>query len=516
MKRTIALIILDGWGFGKTDESNPIHSAHLKTIQFIEKNFPFGALQASGISIGMPWDEEGNSEVGHMTIGAGRVFYQHYPKITLAIENGSFFQNEALLGAFTHAKKNKSAVHLIGLIGDGVVHSAFPHLLALISMAREEKFENVFIHAITDGRDSAPRSARIHIQRLMEEIKKGGIGTITTLIGRYYAMDRDKHWERTKKAYDLLTSPEKEKIRTLEESVETAYAKGLNDEYIEPTVIGTPHPIQEGDSIILFNFREDRMRQITEAIISEKFSEFETKKLKNIYVATMTEYKEGLPVHVAFMREEISLPLGKVIADAGKTQLRIAETEKYAHVTYFFNGLKEKPYPNEYRILIPSKNTTHYENNPEMMASAITDRAVSALNEGVFDFILVNYANPDMVAHTGNFDATVKAVQVVDAQIERLLKVALEHEHILLITSDHGNAEEVINAQTGEVETKHDTNPVPFYLVGREFYSENRSPRHSRPPVIGLISDVAPTVLALMGIEKPKEMTGQNLLEQLV
>ncbi len=516
MKRTYLLVVLDGWGFGKTDESNPIYNAKLKTFEFIEKYFPYGALQASGISIGMPWDEEGNSEVGHLTIGAGRVFYQHYPRITLAIEDGSFFENKELKNSFTYAKKNNSAVHLIGLVGEGVVHSAFSHLIALLDMAKREGCTKIFIHAISDGRDGPPHLIDAYVEKLNEEIKKCGVGTVATIAGRYYAMDRDKHWERTQKVYDMLVHPEHTRIASLHDITEEVYKKGFNDEYIEPTVIGEPHPIQDGDSVLFFNFREDRMRQIVEPFVNKEFSLFPKTQLNNVLVTTMIEYRNDFSVPVAFKKEEITNPLGKVISDTGRTQLRIAETEKYAHVTYFFNGLQEKPYPNEYRVLIPSKNIAHYEEHPEMMASAVTDRAIAALNEGGFDFVLVNYANPDIIAHTGNFDATVKAVRIIDEQIERLMKAVLVQNHVLIITSDHGNAEVLINMHTGQPETKHDANPVPFYLIAKEYQREAVSSKPSRPPVIGLLSDIAPTVLTLMGIPKPKEMTGQNLLEQLL
>jgi len=516
MKRTLTLVILDGWGFGKKDDSNPIHLAQLKTFKFIEDNFPYGALQASGISIGMPWDEEGNSETGHLTIGAGRVFYQHYPKITRAIENGSFFKNEVLKNSFAHAKKNNSTLHLIGLVGEGVVHSAFTHLTALLDMAKKEECSRVCIHVISDGRDGAPQLIATYIEKLEEEIKKYGVGVIATVIGRYYAMDRDKHWDRTKKTYDMLVCPEHVRITDIKNATKETYTKKLNDEYIEPTIINEAHPIKDDDSVLFFNFREDRMRQLVETFVNPEFSTFQTKKFQNLLLTTMTEYRNDFSIPVVFKREEIANPLGKVIADTDRVQLRIAETEKYAHITYFFNGLEEKPYSNEYRVLIPSKNVAHHEEHPEMMASAITDRVIVALNEGGFDFILVNYANPDIIAHTGNFDATVKAVRVIDVEMERLMNATLAQNHVLIITSDHGNAETLISTQTGQPETKHDANPVPFYLIGREFQKQNTYPKPSRPPVIGLLSDVAPTILALMGIQKPKEMTGQSLLEQLI
>lgn len=515
MRKTYVLVILDGWGVGKEDQSNPIYTARPEHMNAIETSFPCGALQASGLPVGMHWDEEGNSEVGHLTLGAGSVTTQHYRKISLAIEDGSFFTNPALTGAFAHARTSESAVHLVGLAGEGIVHSALPHLAALVKMAKQENCTKLFLHLITDGRDSAPHEAEKTLAKVAAILQKEGVGTIASVMGRYYAMDRDQHFDRVRKAYDTLTGGPGKNVGRPEEALQTAYAKGMNDEYVEPTTVGEAHPIQANDAIIFFNFREDRMRELSGAFVDPAFGAFPRKELPGLYVATMTEYKEGVQAAIAFKREMIKETLGKVLADNGKVQLRIAETEKYAHVTYFFNGLREKPYPNEFRVLIPSKNVVHYEDHPEMMASAITERAIVALNEGGFDFILVNYANPDIIAHTGNYDATVKAVKTIDYEIGRLMESVLQGNHVLMITSDHGNAEVVLNLQTGEPETRHDANPVPFYLIGNEFKKATpERPRHLEN--IGIISDVAPTVLALMGIRKPKEMTGQNLLDQLL
>lgn len=515
MRRTYVLVILDGWGIGREDESNPIHAASPEHIREIESSFPCGALQASGLAVGMHWDEEGNSETGHLTLGAGAVFLQHYRKISLAIEDGTFFKNPALTGAFQHAKQSGGAVHLVGLAGDGVVHSAFTHLSALVKMAKEQGCTKLFLDLITDGRDSAPRAARLTLEKVRDVLTKEGVGMITSVAGRYYAMDRDKHFDRTQKEYDLLTGTTQKRVATAEEALKEAYAKNLNDEYVEPSAIGDPHPIRDNDAIIFFNFREDRMRQLVRPFLDEAFGAFPRRPIKNLYVATMTEYEDGSPAAIAFKREIVKDPLGKVLSENGKVQLRIAETEKYAHVTYFFNGLRESPYPNEFRVLIPSKNVAHYEDHPEMMATAITDRAIVALNEGGFDLILINYANPDIVAHTGNYDATVEAVKTIDHEIGRLMESVLGGNHVLIITSDHGNAEVVLNLQTGEPETRHDANPVPFYLVANEYRKNPPEPPH-KLETIGIISDVAPTILALMGIPKPSSMTGQNLLDQLL
>ncbi len=515
MRRTYVLAILDGWGIGEANESNPIYVAEPKTIKYIEENFPVGALQASGIAVGLPWNEEGNSEVGNLTIGAGKTLYQHFPRISLAVRDGSFFENKSLVGAFSHAAKNNSAVHLIGLLTEGNVHASFEHVKALIELAKKENCKKLYLQLFTDGKDGPPHSASNLVKKLGEEIKKSGIGEIVSLSGRYFAMDRDNHWERTEKAYRALTEFRGGKIPVVEEFFKKSYEGNLNDEFIEPTPVNESHPVQSNDALIFFNFREDSMRQIVEPFLNSAFEKFPAKKFEDLFVATMTAYSEKFGAKVAFPPEKVGVPLGKTLADNNKIQLRLAETEKYAHVTYFFNGLKESPYPSEYRVLIPSRSTARHDENPEMMAQAITDRVLAALNEGGFDFIVVNYANPDIIAHTGNLEATVKAIKAVDKEIERLMKATLENNHILLITADHGNAEKLINPESGEPETKHNPSPVPIYLVGNEFKRIRKS-SVGRLKIIGLLSDVAPTILDLMKIPKPKEMTGESLLGQLL
>ncbi|TSC52007.1 MAG: 2,3-bisphosphoglycerate-independent phosphoglycerate mutase [Parcubacteria group bacterium LiPW_41] len=514
MKQTIVLAILDGWGIGSFDESNPIYASHPKNILEIEKNFPSGALQASGISVGLPWEEEGNSEVGHITIGTGCVSYQHYPKISLSIQNGSFFSNKALKGAYIHSQKNNSSIHLIGLISKGNVHSSLEHLEALLAMAAESKIERCFIHAITDGRDSPPQSAISIIEKINAMIAEKGIGKIVSVIGRYYAMNRDEHFDRTKMAYDLLTK-ETYIVRTLEEATKRTYARGFNDEYIDPAAIGSHEPIKENDAVIFFNFREDSIRQLAGAFCIPSFNSFETKKINNCYFATFTEYFENSSANIAFPTDRPSTCLSKVYSDLGKQQLHIAETQKYAHVTYFFNGLINEPFPNEYRVLIPTLDIPHPEQKPEMMASAITDRILLALRENTFDLIVVNYANPDIIAHTGNYNATAETILVIDREIGRLKEAILKDNHILVITSDHGNAEVLLNINTGEPETKHNVSPVPIYIVGNEFKKAKPREGFYRLRPVGILSDVAPTILELAHIKKPIEMTGQSLLSQL-
>lgn len=515
MRRTYILTILDGWGIGEANESNPIYVTAPPNIQLIKRNFPAAALQASGIAVGLPWDEEGDSEVGHLTIGAGRVIYQHYPRISLAIQDGSFFDNEALKEAFAHARHRRAAVHLIGLLTQGNVHASFQHIVGLLEMVKKENQKELYLHLFSDGRDGPPKAVLELLNKLKSELKKRNVGIIATLTGRYYGMNREENWDRTEKAYQVITG-EGEVVQNLEEEIKKIYDRDLNDEFIPPLIIEKTRPVQDNDSIIFFNFREDSIRQITEAFVERDFKRFPIKNLKNLYVATMTRYREGLKAAVAFPPQIVENPLGKVLSDHQKTQLRIAETEKYAHVTYFFNGLKEQPFPNEYRVLIPSRNIIKQDEKPEMMAEAITDRAIAAINESGFDFILINYANPDIIAHSGNYQATVEAIKVVDQQVGRLLKSVLAQNHVLIITSDHGNAETLIDVKTGEIETKHDKNPVPFYLVANEYKRRESETRERRYETIGILSDIAPTILDLMKIPKPAEMTGQNLLPVLV
>jgi len=509
-KRTIILTILDGWGIGKADESNPIHVVNPQNINYLKANFPAGILQASGISVGLPWAEEGNSEVGHLNLGAGRIIYQYYPRITLAIHDASFFKNPALKNAFEHAKKYNSAVNLIGLLSEGNVHASFEHLVALVEFAKKENISKLNLHLFTDGRDSSPNSALELLARLPKE------GKLASLSGRFYGMDREGHWERTQKAYSVLVG-EGPITDNIENHIKKTYERKFSDEFVEPIRISAEGSIKDNDALIFFNFREDRIRQIASAFINPQFKNFPTKSLNNLYIATMTQYDDEFKVPVAFPPEKIETCLGKVLSDKGKTQLRIAETQKYPHITYFFNGMREEPFKNEYRILIPSRSIIRQDEHPEMMANEVTTRAIESISEGVFDFILINYANSDIIAHTGNYKACLKAVRVIDEQIDQLVKTVLEHNAVLIITSDHGNIEKLFNPLTGLPETQHDPSPVPVYLVAKEFMRSRTEAeiRRSEKENTGILADVAPTILELMAISKPKEMTGQSLLRFL-
>lgn len=512
-KRTVVLVVLDGWGIGRNDFSNAIYIAKPQNIQYIKENFPGGSLQASGIAVGLPWGEEGNSEVGHLNMGAGKIIYQNFPRITLSIKNGEFFNNAVFKKALEHAQKNNSSVNLIGLITEGNVHASIEHLKALIEFFEKEKFpkERVNLHLITDGRDSPPQSA-VKILEQIPDIKQ-----IASISGRFYGMDRDKHWDRTEKAYRAMTG-KGPVIKNIKEHIESAYLKNLNDEYILPASVGEKiKKINENDSLIFFNFREDRMKQIVKSFIDKDFNEFAAEKFLNLFIASMISYDDSFNAAVAFLPEKLETCLSKVLEDAGKTQWRIAETEKYAHITYFFNGQREQPFKNEFRVLVPSQIGFKYDDHPEMRAYEITQRLVDAIEEKSYDFILANYANSDIVAHTGNFKATVKAVKIIDEQIGKITKAILDSNAIMLITSDHGNAERMLDPLTGEPETKHDISPVPIYIVANEYKTQKNQNeiRDFERRSIGVLADIAPTILKLMDIPKPKEMTAQNLTNYL-
>jgi len=512
MKRTIVLAILDGWGIGENNDTNPLHTSPPKNINNIKHNYLSGALQASGISVGLPWGEEGNSEVGHLTIGSGKVVYQHLPKITLSIRDGSFFKNETLLQAAEHVKKNSSSLNLAGLITEGGVHASFEHLESLAQFASEQGIQKLNFHFFSDGKDGPIKFIHEQLKKIEILSKKYGIGTLSSLSGRYYAMNRDGHWELTRQTYNAIIG--KSQPKEIESVIQESYEKNLSDEFFRPSFLTGGIPIQDGDALFFFNFREDSMRQISEAFANPEFDKFETEKFKNLFIATMTQYFEkDFGILTAFPPDRVTKPLGKVLADNDKTQVRIAETEKYAHVTFFFNGYRDTPFKNEYNILVPSQNIARHDEHPEMRAAEITERAVQSINENAFDFIVINYANPDIIAHTGNFESAEKAISVVDEQIENLKNAVLQQNGVLIITSDHGNVEKMRDPLTGVPETKHDPNPVPIYIIGKEFerQKDDDMVRKSETEVAGILADVAPTILKLMQIPIPKEMTGQSL-----
>jgi len=521
--RPLVLIILDGWGINTELEGNAIANARTSTIGDLKGNYPCIALQASGISVGLAWGEAGNSEVGHMTIGSGMILYQNLPRINLAIQNGTFFSNETLVQAFDQAKRKGTAVHLLGLVSNGGVHSHMDHIFALLEMANSRGVNKLFVQAITDGRDTSPNAGAEFVKSLQDKMNSLRIGKIASIGGRNWGMDRNNNWDRIDKAYKSMVGTAPEKSKDPLEVIRTAYQRNLSDEFIEPTTIvdeqGNPvGPIREGDSVIFFNFREDRARQITKAFTSDDFEEFDRgPKIPNLEFTTMVEYEAGLPVNVVFPPQKITTSLGKILAENHKSQLHIAETEKYAHVTYFFNGGKEETFPGEDRVLVPSPQVSSYDQSPEMSSAGITEKFLQGLAAQKYDFILMNYANADMIGHTGNLEAAVKAVQAVDHCLGQIIKPVLTAGGALLITADHGNAELMIDPKTGEKLTEHSSNPVPCFFItpdNRKERTESQIMRHQNM-VDGMLVDIAPTILELLGLPIPPEMVGNSLLPVL-
>ncbi len=448
----------------------------------------------------------GNSEVGHTNIGAGRIVYQELTRITKSIEDGDFFSNPELVGAIENCKKNHSKLHIMGLLSDGGVHSHIRHLYALLELAKRKDFEDVYVHCFLDGRDTPPASAEGYIVDLEKKMEEKGVGKIASITGRFYAMDRDKRWQRVEKAYNALVNGIGEKESSATIAIEKSYQKEVFDEFVEPTVICNNNEpiatISKNDSVIFFNFRPDRAREITRTLVDKDFKEFEREYFPLYYVC-FTNYDETIKnVHIAFKKEEIKNTFGEIISKKGMTQLRIAETEKYAHVTFFFNGGEEKQYPGEDRILIPSPKVETYDMKPEMSAVEVTDKVVEAINSKKYDTIILNYANPDMVGHTGSLEAAIKALETIDKCVGRVVEAVEKNDGVLLITADHGNLEQMIDYATGEPHTAHTTNPVPLILVGKDAKLKE-----------GRLADLTPTMLDIMGIEKPEEMTGNSLLE---
>ncbi|HBP00922.1 MAG TPA: 2,3-bisphosphoglycerate-independent phosphoglycerate mutase [Candidatus Moranbacteria bacterium] len=520
MYRPIVLAVLDGWGISTNPHGNVLKETPLPTIDKLNKFYPMTTLQASGISVGLFWGESGNSEVGHMSLGSGRIIYQSLPKITLSIQDGTFFANEALSKAVSNAKNNDSSLHLMGLVGEGSVHSYMEHLHALLEMAKRSGLEKVYIHAFTDGRDSPPTSGTQSLSKLQVKLKSLGVGKIATLCGRNWAMDRNNNWDRVEKAYRMLTEAKGETAEDPIAHLQASYEKGITDEYLEPCVLtenGQPvAKIQSKDSVIYFNFREDRARQLTQAFVIPSFDKIKREQLELEFV-TMTEYEKDLPVGIAFPPEAPVGGLGEILSKNKLKQLRIAETEKYAHVTYFFNEGKEEPWPGEDRVLVPSPAVSKFDEKPEMSAAEVTEKLVAAIEASTYDFILVNYANADMVGHTGNEKAAAEAVKAVDHAMSVLIPAVLKAGGCLLITADHGNVEEIKNFNTGQIDTEHSTNPVPLWYVTPDNHKEKNADEivRQQSEVGGLLSDIAPTILSILGLEKSPEMNGESLLPLL-
>ena len=536
----VVLAIMDGWGIAPDGPGNAISQAKTPTLDGLTAAYPHTQLIASGEGVGLPKGEIGNTETGHLNIGAGHIVYQDLPRINMAIADGEFFKNKEFLEAINHARQNNSKLHLIGLIGAGGVHANPEHLFALLQLASQNNFHDVFLHLITDGRDSAPTSALDYLGRVEEEIKKVGLGTVATVMGRYWAMDRDFRWDRTARAYWAMVKGEGNTFTSAQEAIKNSYDKKVTDEFIEPAVIskdGKPLAlIGNNDSAVFFNFRIDRPRQLTKAFVMENFeAEANTlwsfdpysvnyskshlanqdqsrlppfkrgPGLSNLFFVTMTKYGDGIPVHVAFPPEIVRMPLGRVIAEAGHRQLRAAESEKERFVTFYFNGLRETAFPGEERLIIPSPKVKTYDLKPEMSANELTEEILANIKENVYKLIVINFANADMVGHTGVIPAAIQACETVDSCLAKISEVVIALGGTLVITADHGNAEEMIDPKTGQAVTEHSTNPVPFIVV-------SKTPSPQTLPS-GILADIAPTILNLLGIPVPAQMTGRNLLQ---
>ena len=506
--KPIVLVILDGFGHSEDKEGNAIASAHKPTWDKLWDENPHTYIKGSGAEVGLPAEQMGNSEVGHLNLGAGRVVYQEYTRVSRSIKTGSFYSNDTLIESVAIAKENNKAVHVLGLLSSGGVHSHEGHIHAMCQLAADQGVENVYLHAFLDGRDTPPKSAKKSIEAMQEKFAELGKGQFASVIGRYYAMDRDHRWPRIESAYELITEGKGEfEAESAMAALENAYERDETDEFVKATAIvakdGNPIKVEDGDVVIFMNYRSDRARQITRPFIEDDFDAFERKRnLKLGSFTSLTEYHSDYDIPVAYPAERLTNVFGDYISQLGMHQLRIAETEKYAHVTFFFNGGREEPFEFEERILVPSPDVATYDQQPEMNAIKLTDQMVESIESGKYDVIICNYANADMVGHSGNFDAAVKAIETLDDCLARLLISIEKAGGEMLVTADHGNAEMMFDKETGQAHTAHTTNPVPFVYYGRE----------AKMATTGALSDVAPTMLYLMGLEQPTEMTGRSLI----
>ncbi|MDE7309988.1 MAG: 2,3-bisphosphoglycerate-independent phosphoglycerate mutase [Lachnospiraceae bacterium] len=508
-KKPVVLMILDGYGLNEKTEGNAVALANTPVMDKLMAEYPFVRGNASGMAVGLPDGQMGNSEVGHLNMGAGRIVYQELTRITKEIQDGDFFKNEALLNAMNNCKKNNSALHTFGLLSDGGVHSHITHLFGLLEMAKREGLSKVYVHAFLDGRDTAPTSGKDFMKELCDKMEEIGIGEVATVTGRYYAMDRDNRWDRVEKAYKAITQGEGIEAECPVKAIEDSYAADVTDEFVKPTVIiknGAPvATIKDGDSVVFFNFRPDRAREITRTFCADEFDGFERPhRIKTTYVC-FTEYDVTIPnKEIAFKKVSIDNTFGEFLAAHHMTQARIAETEKYAHVTFFFNGGVEEPNEGEDRILVKSPKVATYDLKPEMSAYEVCDNLTNAIRSGKYDVIIINFANPDMVGHTGIESAAIKAVEAVDECVGKTVEAIKETDGVLFICADHGNAEQLIDYETKESFTAHTTNQVPFILVNADSSYKLREG--------GCLADIVPTLIEIMGMEQPKEMTGKSLL----
>lgn len=538
----VVLVVLDGFGIAPASAGNAISLAATTNLPGLERDYPHTHLLASGEAVGLPAQEVGSTEVGHIHLGAGRIIYQSLPRINMSIADGTFYTNKAFLEAIEHTIKNKSKLHLIGLLGNGIVHASTEHLHALLNLCKEQKLSQVYVHVITDGRDSPPKASEVYVNALQEKMQQLELGTIASIMGRFYAMDRDLRWERVERTYRCLTLGEGEKATTPQEAIKNSYTRQAYDEFIKPTnIIKDGRPIaliESGDAVIFYNYRIDRPRELTRAFVLEDFERganviaydpYATKyyqkhervgkiitkpfdrgsKIKDLAFVTMTEYQKELPVTVAFPPPQISLSLSEVLSNNHMSQLKIAESEKERFVTFYFNGLHENAFEGEETLIEPSPKVATYDLKPEMSSELITRVCTEAIKKKKYAFILINYANTDMVGHTGNLKAAVKAVEAVDKQVPQIIEEALKNHYCVLITGDHGNVEEMIDPKSGNPSTEHTDNPVPFIAVSQDL--------KGRPVTLqpGILADVTVTILSLLGIAKPDNMTGRNLLEEV-
>ncbi|GIW66308.1 MAG: 2,3-bisphosphoglycerate-independent phosphoglycerate mutase [Candidatus Parcubacteria bacterium] len=513
----VVLIILDGWGEGKENFSNPIHLAKKDFLIYLKNHYPFCLLQASGIAVGLPWQEEGNSEVGHLTIGTGRVYYKNYPKITLSIKNKTFFENQTLKSLIYHCNKFSSNLHLIGLLTSGIIHASFEHLVALLEFCKLNNFDRVYLHLFLDGKDSPPQSGLDLLTKLENEIKTKKVGKIATLCGRTYGMDKNEYWQvKTQVAFYLITEGRGKKISNYQDYLKNLYNNDFIDENLEPLVINEDGIIKDNDAIFFFNFREDGIYQLSRAFIDPEFCFFPRPQKNNLLIASMVRYFEDIDYLVAFEKDKITTSISRVISENNLIQLKIAEKVKAYHLTYYFNGLFKDPHPNEFWKILPSPNIPLSE-NPLMNSEEITNILINALREDNYNFIAVNYAAPDIVAHTGNLNLGIQVVEKIDYYLKKIYEVLINKDYFLIITSDHGNLEKMIDLQSGEIETTHDTSPVPCYLITKKIYFENKpyNLKIKEKEVIGSLIDIAPTILEIMKLPIPKEMEGISLFKKL-
>ncbi|MEK7680444.1 MAG: 2,3-bisphosphoglycerate-independent phosphoglycerate mutase [Patescibacteria group bacterium] len=522
--RPVVLVIVDGWGVAPDGDGNAVTRAQMPVFKKILKDYPTITIYASGNEVGLLFGEMGNSEVGHLNIGAGRVYYQTCPRINKEISDETFFKNPALLSAVQKAKENKSKLHLIGLVSPGNVHSSNDHLYALLELCKQNKlFKEVYIHAILDGRDCLYNSGKDFIAELQIKMKEFKVGKIASLSGRYYAMDRDNRWDRCEKAYRAMAEGKADRYSTDPiQAIEDSYVQKNYDEEFIPTVITSRNKpvttIENGDAAIFFNFRPDRARELTQAFVVPSFSKFEKEYLRDLYFVTMSEFEKNLPVVAAYAPVVVHNCLAEAVSKAGLKQLHIAETEKYAHVTFFLNGTVEEPFPGEERLLVPSPKVSTYAQKPEMAAYEVTKEVVKAIDNKKYDFIVMNIANPDMVGHTGDLAAGIMACEVTDECLGKISDHILAQNGVMVLTADHGNAEEMLNLQTGEMDKEHSTNPVPLVIIGKDFLGQ--AGLAGDPPEgdlslirpVGVLADVAPTVLKLLDVAQPEEMGGQPLI----